>query len=147
MVWLGDGSMAIVTGGRGRRSALYRISAEEPRDPDEPIAPEDGAPAVAATDSTRAPGKVAAQQRRAALELDPAIGTWAPAALAARDPVGWLAIARVGGAAWQAPLLSNLIEEPSPMSHGALRAIELCLARVGLPPEELRAALTARLEA
>ncbi|QDV08913.1 hypothetical protein Poly30_44680 [Planctomycetes bacterium Poly30] len=138
MVWLDDGSMAVVTGGRGRRSAIYRIAAEEPRAADAPRG---------VAEITAEPGKLAAQARRAALELDPAIGTWAPAALAAKDPVGWLAIARVGGPEWQKPLLENLMEEPVPMGHAALRAIELSLARSGAPADDVRAALLARLEA
>ncbi|MFT7168987.1 MAG: putative heme-binding domain-containing protein [Paracoccaceae bacterium] len=145
MEWLRDGSMAIVTGGRGRRSALYRVAAVEPR----PMQPEGQAHEFAVT--APAPGLLAAQQRRASLELDPDLATWAPKALAADDPadraIGWLALARVGGPSWQAPLLARLIQLDAPLGLPALRSIELSMARAGAPAADLATALRERLEA
>ena len=135
MAWLGDGSMALVTGGRGRRSAIYRVAAVEP------------AENVAAKATAPASGRLAEQQRRAQLELDPNIADWAPTALDTKDPVGRLALARTGGPEWQARLLESVMADEGLLTHAALRSIEISLARSGMPKEELAAALRKRIEA
>ena len=142
MTWLPDGSMAVVTGGRGRRSAIYRIAALEPA-----TAVAESEAVEASQAKTPEAGPLAAQQRRAQLELNPDVATWATTALEAMDPVDLLALARVGDAAWQASLLTALMAGAGPLDHGALRTIELSLARAGLPAEELSAKLRERIEA
>ncbi len=149
MTWLADGSMAVVTGGRGRRSAMYRIAAVEPKEAAasaSPVQKEEGS-ADEAVEASQAGGRLADQVRRAQLELDPEIAAWAPKVLEAKDPVGRLALARVGGATWQAGLLQGFIEDEGPLDRAALRAIEVSLARTGLPDAELASALLSRVEA
>ena len=146
MTWLPDGSMAVATGGRGRKSAIYRIAAIEPakavaKAPPESEATEQERPGTAEG------GILASQQRRAALELNSDIEKWAPAALESKDPVGLLALARVGGATWQDALLTVLMADDEPLDHGELRTIEVSLARSGRPAKGLSAALRARIEA
>ncbi len=137
MTWLHDGSMAVVTGGRGRRSAIYRISALEPAQE---------TAAVSDSGASPLPGPIHAQLARARHELDPEIATWGPKVLEGYDPIGWLALARVGGQEWQRPLLTTLIEQDPPFTLAALRSIEISLARAGMPDDDLKRSLRRRLE-
>lgn len=135
MEWLPDGSMAILTGGRGRRSALYRVRSTLERT-------RRSAPLPAST-----PGPLAERQARARLELDPEVEAWAEAALASRDPQGLLALARVGGEAWQGRALDAVLAADGALGPIALRTIELSVARWGAPVGERLDDLRARLEA
>jgi putative heme-binding domain-containing protein len=146
MTWLSDGSMALATGGRGRRSALYRIAAVDPRGSAVATSTDEAGEALGGEGET-AEGRLAAQVRRAQLELDPDVATWAPAVLQGADPVGRLALARVGDIRWQAALFESLMAEEGPLDHATLRAIEVSLARTGMPADALTASLRARIEA
>ncbi|MEM9378636.1 MAG: family 16 glycoside hydrolase [Planctomycetota bacterium] len=138
MEWLPDGSMVVATGGRGMRSALYRI-----RSTIEAPARADGAVAA----EPAAPERIAERQARARLELDPDVDAWAERAIEARDPQGLLALARVGGAAWQARSLAAVLDSDEPLDRVALRTIELSLARWGDPEPALAERIQGRLEA
>ncbi|MEM6671397.1 MAG: family 16 glycoside hydrolase [Planctomycetota bacterium] len=137
MEWLPDGSMIVVTGGRGIRSGMYRI-----RSTIERVAM-DGGDAVEATDAPSMEDRM----RRTRLELDPDIDAWGARALADRDPQGLLALARIGGGVWQERTLEAVLDPDGPLDRVGLRTIELSLARTGDPSSELRERIGARLAA
>ncbi|MEM6569468.1 MAG: family 16 glycoside hydrolase [Planctomycetota bacterium] len=141
MEWLPDGSMVVATGGRGTRSALYRIrSTIDARARAGDAAPGEVRPVPPAR-------SLAERQARARLELDPDVETWGARAVAERDPQALLALARVGGEAWQARCLAAVLDADEPLDRVALRTIELSLARWGDPEPDLLDQLRGRLEA
>ena len=152
MEWMPDGSMVLLTGGRGRRSGLYRIrSAIERRPTQARTTPARTAPAqtppARTVPASYVRGPLAERQARVRLELDPDVERWGAEAVSSRDPQGLLALARAGGVAWQARSLEAVLAGEGPLSPVAVRTIGLSVARWGDPEPALVAALTARLEA
>jgi putative heme-binding domain-containing protein len=155
-----DGALYAVTGGRGLRSSLYRITA---------LAGEDGLPATPAEPPARvAAAPVPAEPwsglgdgdpfvrfaARVAIERQP-VAAWRGEALRStgspwRDLTALLALARSGSAADLEPVLGALLQHDvarlSDLQRIAwARVMALAFLRLGTPAAELREQVTARL--
>ncbi|MEL6713554.1 MAG: family 16 glycoside hydrolase, partial [Planctomycetota bacterium] len=116
MEWLPDGSMVIAIGGRGGRSALYRVWST--------VGPS-GSQRDVSLDDLAADGRRAALEKRVAFEARPDVAAWAPLALEAGSPEALLAVARVGGKELQAALVDAILAEPAALTGARLRAASL----------------------
>lgn len=138
MEWLDDGSMVIAIGGRGGRSALYRIASETgpgasgPEEPVVGLVPE---------------GPRADRMRLAALEELVAPGGGSSGVALDLGPIGWLARARAGGKDGQDELLKAIVSSEGRIDRLRLRAIELSVARDGDPSPDVVTRIAERLAA
>ncbi|MGK0217576.1 MAG: putative heme-binding domain-containing protein, partial [Planctomycetota bacterium] len=171
----GDGSLYFTVGGRGSQSALYRVRYTGSESTEQlPVVADAGAPA---RDQRRAleayHGRVDAQAvdaswpalsstdrfirfaARIAIENQPVL-TWRARALAERNPqasvMALIALSRQGTAEDLSGIVAalgrlELSELDEAQSLAALRAYALAFTRMGAPDADLRARVTARLEA
>ncbi len=162
-----DGAMYVTTGGRQTQSALYRITALEPEEPDVADAPLESAEIRAAREVRKEleaahgrsapeivpvalvrlgdPDRFVRWAARVALEQQ-SIGSWAELALALAEPrarvEAIVALARVAPASLRERLIASfralpLEAMPADDLAAALRALELVLIRMGAPSEPL----------
>jgi putative heme-binding domain-containing protein len=174
-----DGALYFITGGRGTESGLYRLTYTggkyvEPKETAEQRADEaagkqgrrlrldleslygerDPRIVDAIWSSLGSDDRWIRYSARIALEWQD-VQWWKARALSERDPetamIALLALARVGGAETQRPLLNALNKFPFPgldkqLELLKLRVFEICFARQGMPDADLAQPIVAQLD-
>jgi putative heme-binding domain-containing protein len=170
-----DGAMYFAVGGRGGQSELYRVTYQGPepkgpvdhRDPRQADArelrreleaahhrvPDPAAVVARALPALTSPDRFLRYAARVALEHQP-LALWQPQALAVVDPLGRItgaiAVARQADPAAQPAVLAALDAiDPQPLDTAGridlVRAYQLALIRLGMPPAEARNRIATRL--